>query len=120
MLARTIISRALFVLALPFVFLGLIDPLEGGISLVLATLIYLVSFLVIKQKPKKILWIPLVTALALGIVTLAFALARLEFSQGPTSLPGPVIFGLWGYRLAVAVTLVGALLTVVQSFRKAS
>lgn len=115
--AKQIIARILLILAVPFVLLGLIDPLEGGISLAAALLIYLLAFILLRQKPSRWLWIPFATALVLGAVTLALAIARLEFSPGPSPLPGPVIFGLWGYRLAVAATLVGAVMTAVRSFQ---
>lgn len=115
--AKQIVGRVLLLLAVPFVFIGLIDPLEGGISLAVALLIYVLAFVLLGQKPSKLIWIPFATALVLGAITLALAIARLEFTQEPSQLPGPVIFGLWGYRLAVAATLVGAVMTAVRSFQ---
>lgn len=98
--------------------LGLIDPLEGGIALLIAIVIYAVGFSVAKEKPSKWLWIPLVTTIVIGAVTLVAAILQLEFSQEPTGLPGPVIFGLWAYRAAGLVTLIGSIITVVKSFQK--
>jgi intracellular septation protein A len=114
---RQITAKALFGLALPFVFLGLIDPLEGGIALMFAAVIYLIAFWAYGQMPSKLLWIPFVSAVAIGMATLGIAIANLEFSQQPEGLPAPVIFGLWAYRLAVAATLVGAVTTLIKSLR---
>lgn len=114
---RKITTRVLFAVAIPFVFLGLIDPLEGGLALALALLIYIPAFVISKQKPIRLLWIPFCVALVIGSSTLGLAIANLEFSQQPEGLPGPIIFGLWGYRLAVAVTLAGSVLTLIRSFR---
>jgi hypothetical protein len=114
---RKITVRVLFALAVPFVFLGLIDPLEGGLALAVALLIYVAAFALSKQRPPKLLWIPFAVSLVVGASTLGLAIANLEFSQRPEGLPGPIIFGLWGYRLAVAVTLAGAIKTLIGSFR---
>ena len=114
---RQLASRILFILALPVMLLALIDPLEGGLALILAFGIYAVAILVAKQKPSKLLWIPFLTAFVIGAFTLALAIMRLEFTQEPQALPGPVVFGLWAYRAAVLVTLAGAVVTVVNSFK---
>jgi hypothetical protein len=117
MQARILFSRALFVLALPFVLLGLIDPLEGGVSLALALVIYLAAFVLSKQKPIKLLWIPFVAAVLIGAGTIALAIANLDTSERGQGLPLQIIVAVWAYRLAVAVTMVGAVITVVRSFR---
>lgn len=115
--AKKITGRVLLIVAVPFVLLGLIDPLEGGISLAAALVIYFVAFMLLRQKPSKWLWVPFVSAAVLGAITLGLAIARLEFTQEPSALPPPVIFGIWAYRLAVATTLIGAVMAVVKSFQ---
>lgn len=117
---RQLASRILFILALPVMALALIDPLEGGLALILAFGIYLVAFIVAKQKPSKLLWIPFLTAFVIGAVTLALAILRLEFTQEPQGLPGPIVIGLWAYRAAVLITLAGAVVTVINSFKNKS
>ena len=114
---RSVVAKVLFALAIPFVFLGLIDPLEGGVSLVVALGIYAIAFIVLRRKPAKTLWIPFLLSILIGAATLGFAVLNLEFSNKPEPLPGPVIYALWAYRLAVAATLVGAIVTLIQSFR---
>lgn len=111
MKARSFIGKALLVLVLPFVFLGLIDPLEGGLSLIVASLIYAVAFVLLKAAPSRWLWIPFAAALVTGIAAILWAIFARE-GQQPGPLPPFLIYLLWGYRLAVGFALVGALLTI--------
>lgn len=116
---RLVAHRVLVILAVPIVFLGLIDPLEGGIALILAALIYALAFLLAGKGPKKYLWIPYLIAVVVGGVVLLFAMFGVDRVNGE-GLPGPVIVGLWIYRVAVLLTLAGSLTTAILSFRKAS
>ena len=96
---------------LPFVFFGLIDPLEGGISLLIAGAIYAVGFLIAKEKPAKYLTIPFVLALIVGVVALVLAIMKWPMESEPGG-PPPIIFLLWIYRALVLATLIGAVLTI--------
>lgn len=109
-------AKILLGLAVPFIFIGLIDPLEGGIALVFALVMYLVAFSIRKTRPRKLLWIPLLTALLIGVATLTLAILELEFATQATGMPPLVIFGLWAYRLAVLVTLAGAAITAFEAW----
>lgn len=101
-------------IAIPITFLGLIDPLEGGLGLIAATAIYAVAFFLLRKAPPKILWIPFLVALIVGLVTLGLAILDLD-RAGP--LPPPILIGLWGYRLAVLAALVGGVITFVKQLR---
>ena len=117
-MAKLIIARVLFFLALPFVFIGLVDPLEGGISLLIAGLIYLVAFLLIKKKPKKSLWVSYLTAIIVGAIVLGFAMF-IYFTQGDQdTLSRFVVGGNWFYRVAVLATMAGGILALPQAFEK--
>ncbi len=118
MSVRTIIGTGLLFIALPFIFLGLIDPLEGGISLLGALAVYGVSYILLKRWPPKYLWIPFVVTFFLGAATLAYAVATLQFTPGPSDLPIGVQVGIWAYRIAVLVTLAGGIIQAVQSVRR--
>ena len=115
--ARHVIAIGLVVLSLPFIFFGLIDALEGGISMVFVGILIGVAHILLKKKPAKYLWIPYVVTIVLAIVTLGYAIATLEFRTGPTPLPIPVSLGNWVYRIGVLVTLVATVITLVRSFR---
>lgn len=114
--ARRNTSRSLFIIALPLVFLGLIDPLEGGLALIAASLVYLVAFLVAGRGPNKILWIPFVSAVGIGLVVLGLAIFGMDRVDNQPQLI-PLSLGNWIYRAAVLVTLAGAVFTVINSFR---
>lgn len=116
---RLISHRVLVVLAVPIVFLGLIDPLEGGIALLVAGLIYAIAFLLVGKGPKKYLWIPYISSIAVGAIVLLMVIAEPQRFDGD-GLPGPVIVGLWIYSVAVLLTLAGSITTAILSFRKAS
>ena len=114
--AGRVISNILLVLALPILFFGLIDPLEGGLALLLAVLIYSLAFTLRKEKPAKLLWIPIVVALIIGALVLAIAI--FVAASGPGNpLHILLVAGNWVYRSAVLVALVGALLTLVNAFK---
>lgn len=117
-MARLIIGKSLLVLALPLVFLGLIDPLEGGLALIAAFFVYALAFVLLRHKPSKFLWLSFLAAVIVGAAALALAISRLEFSNQPTGLPIPVVVLLWGYRVAVISTLIAGILTVVKIFKK--
>lgn len=117
MTAGSIVGKVLLFLALPLVFLGLIDPLEGGISLLAAAVLYAIAFVLLKTAPPKYLWVPFIVSVVVGVLTLAYAISRLEFTPGPTNLEIPVIVGIWVYRVSVLATLVGAVLVAINSVR---
>lgn len=114
---RRVVGITLLIASLPFAFFGLIDALEGGISMLVAGAILGVAHLVLQRKPAKSLWIPYLLAIVLAVATLAYAIAALEFTPGPTSLPVLVVVGNWLYRGAVAATLIGTIITMVQVIR---
>jgi hypothetical protein len=112
---RSTVGKTLLLLAVPVVFLGLIDPLEGGLALVAATVIYVLAFWLLRRAPSRWLWIPFLGAFVLGVSTLLLAvIGGREEQIGP--LPPLVIIGLWLYRAAVVAALVGALVTIRQAF----
>ena len=112
---RNWVGKTLFVLALPLVFLGLIDPLEGGMALIGATLVYVLGFWSVGQAPSPWLWIPFLATLVTGGGTILLAIFEgREGEFGP--LPPPVIIGLWLYRVAVLAALIGALITIKRAF----
>lgn len=103
--------------ALPLIFLGLIDPLDGGLALLLALVIGLAAWGLSGVRPPRITWLAFAITLALAVVTLA--LASLHSASGgadtmPNALGVAVRILLWVYRLAVVVTFIGALVYVVR------
>ena len=117
--ARQVISGVLLLIAVPFVALGLIDPLEGGLALLLVGTLYLAGFLLASRKPRKILWISYLVAIVVGATQLTLALV-IRASTAPGSDPIiPLAMGNWVYRAAVVVLLAAAVITALDAFKKA-
>lgn len=123
MRTRLIVAILLAIVALPLVFVGLIDPLEGGIALLAAIGLGVAARLLSRVPFPKLAWIPMITAVAIGVLTLALAIVPEPVVTGDTVSRGPlwavVIALLWAYRVAVVVTLVGAVMYVVRLIRTA-
>lgn len=109
---RQIIALVFFTLALPLVFVGLIDPLEGGLALLAALAVYVVGFGIAGRWPARYLWIPYVLAVVVGALVLTVAIVTLEPGPERGSILPLLIAGNWVYRVAVLATLVGGVLTV--------
>lgn len=113
---RVIFHRILLLLAVPIVFLGLIDPLEGGIALLLAGVIYLIAFLLVGHGPRKYLWVPYLASVIIGSIVLALAIFGIDRTDSSANL-APLAVGNWIYRVAVLMTLAGAITSAILSFR---
>ena len=111
----------LAILAVPLVFIGLIDPLEGGVALLVAFLLGVAVRLLARVRVPRALWIPLTATAILGAVVLAIALLsspeNQTVSQDVTAanplLPTAIIL-MWIYRVGVVATLVGTVIYVVR------
>lgn len=121
MTGRKIAAIVLGAISVPLMVLGLVDPLEGGISLVAAIVLIVVARLLAATAAPRLLWIPSVVAVALGAAALAVAL----FSPPRVGADGTVTRSgdlavtmlVWGYRLAVLVVVAGAVLYVARLVR---
>ena len=119
--ARSFVAIAVLVGATLLLVLGLIDPLEGGLALLGATVLLILVRLLSKVTVPKLVWIPVTLALALGATILSLVI----FAVPPTPvdgavanpLNGGVIGMLWVYRVVVLVAVVGAVQYFVRLFR---
>jgi hypothetical protein len=125
---RRIIGLVLAVLGLPLLFVGLIDPLEGGIALMLGALLGLAAWLVSRVPVPKFTWISFLVSIGLGILTLLAAVilrdpVAIDSATGEATATNPfatvpiAIILLWLYRLSVLVTLAGGIYYVVRIAR---
>jgi hypothetical protein len=121
MKARQIIAIVLAVIALPVLFLGLIDPLEGGIALLVGVALVVAVRLISGVAVPKITWIPMSVAIAVGLLILSIVIFANPGSPGGGDVPNPingaVIALLWAYRAIVLVALAGAVVYVVRLIR---
>ena len=110
---RLVIGLVLSVLTMPVLLLGLMDPVEGGMAMLVAGVLILATFAVSRVPVPRLEWIPWVAALIAG----ASALAAV-----PQYWPNdPYPWWVWGlvvvYELAVAVTVSGGVVYLVRHAR---
>lgn len=114
----SLVSRVLFIVALPLLAFGLIDPLEGGISLLFAGAVYLIAFLVSGDHPKKVLWVSYLVAIVVGAIQITLAFSLRALTEPGTNPIFPLAIGNWVYRAAVLVLLAAAFINAVDAFKK--
>ena len=123
---RLIASLILGIVALPVAFLGLIDPLEGGIALLLAVGIGVAVRLLSAVPLPRLAWISMLVTLGVGILALVLAIAGMPSEAvrevGPeATAPNPLSAGvrilLWVYRLGVLFVLSGGVVYLVRIAR---
>jgi hypothetical protein len=114
---RKVAFGGLLITAIPFLVFGLIDPLEGGISLIIAWGIYLAAFIVGRSKPPRYLWLPLLVATLIGLIVLVLATFRYQLVGEEQAFPIALVVGNWLYRAAVLTSLVGGVITVIRSLK---
>ena len=113
---RRVIARVLLVASLPIVFLGLIDPLEGGVALLISLATLSAAFLAAGYWPKKTLWVPFLLAIVVGVSAILLAIFGMDrVDNAPPMFP--LIALLWLYRAMVALTLVGLVMEVIRAFK---
>jgi hypothetical protein len=116
--ARHIIGLVLAVLTIPVVIIGLIDPLEGGVAMLVAGALVLVTWLVSRIPVPRLEWIAWTATTSLAVVTVA--IASVLWSQGITQTEG-LAWWMWGligvYRIGVLVTLAGGVQYIVRHVR---
>ena len=120
MRTRRVIAIVLAFVALPLVLFGLIDPLEGGISLLVAILLGVAIWALARVPVPRLLWISLIATVALGVLTLGMAALSIEEATGTGTATNPilpVVALLWLWRIGVLVVLAGAVVYIVRIFR---
>ncbi len=123
MRARSIIAIVVAVAALPLVVLGLIDPLEGGIALLGAIALGLITLLLSRVPVPALAWIAAAATVAIGAITVAIAIAGMPNDPQPAAdtmtspLRGLLLALNWVWRVGVLVTLAGAVLYLVRLFQ---
>lgn len=111
---RDRVALVLFILGIPLLFLGLIDPLEGGIALLVAASVYWLAFRRLGEPPPRFFWIPFAVTVLIGVLLL-ISLTIFDPNQ-PVSgrIPPPIIIGLWIYRLSALITVVSGIAVVLR------
>lgn len=120
---RLIASLILGVIALPVIVIGLIDPLEGGLALLLALALGVVVRLMSAVPLPRLAWISMLVTVGVGILALVLAIAGMpteaEQEVGPDATAGNPLGGglrilVWIYRLGVIFVLAGGVVYLVR------
>ena len=123
---RLIASLILGVIALPVIVIGLIDPLEGGLALLLALALGVVVRLMSAVPLPRLAWISMLVTIGVGILALVLAIAGMpteaEQEVGPDATAGNPLGGglrilVWIYRLGVIFVLAGGVVYLVHIAR---
>lgn len=120
MRTRRIIAIVLAIVTVPLLVFGLIDPLEGGIALVVAIVLGVVVWALARVPLPKLLWISLIATVAIGALTLGLAVFEPEGDSGSGTAANPMLplaALLWVWRAGVLVVLAGAILYIVRLFQ---
>jgi membrane-bound ClpP family serine protease len=112
--ARRIAGLVLGILTVPVLILGLMDPVEGGVALLVGGVLLLLTLLVSRVPMPRLAWIPWLSALAFGAASLIAVAQYYPWRDYPWWIWALVI----GYELAAAVTAAGGVVYVVRIARR--
>ena len=120
---RLIASLILGIVTLPVLIVGLFDPLEGGIALLIALGLGVGVRLLSAVPLPRLTWISMLATIGVGILALVLAFVQMPSDAvqevGPeATAPNPLSAGVrllvWVYRLGVLVVLVGGVVYLVR------
>ncbi len=120
--ARRIIGACIACLMVLVFVPGLIDPLEGGVALLLGGILAGLAWLIGRTPLPRLGWISWSVAIAVG--GLAIAIATLtdpgtRAQEGLTGLPPVLILLLAGYEAAVLLTIAGGVRYAIACIQRA-
>ena len=112
MFTRLVIAMVVAVLNVPIILLGFIDPLEGGIALVVAAGVAAVVWLVSAVAPPRLAWISWLVTMAVGVSAIAYVMwgpaAQESYGgNGLLSLPPLLVGAVLAWIAGVGITLFG-------------
>lgn len=123
MSSRLVVSLILGIIALPVIFVGLIDPLEGGLALLVAVGLGVAVRLLSGVPLPRLAWISMLATVGVGILVLVLVIFAVPSETvqevGPeVTAPNPLNAGarilLWVYRLGVLLVLAGGVAYLVR------
>jgi hypothetical protein len=117
MRVRHTIALVLSILTVPVLALGIIDPMEGGMAMLAAGILILVTWLVGRVPVPRLEWIAWVSTVAVGAVALGAAMVLWDAGitgPGGQGLPWWLVVLLVAYELGVVVTFAGGIWNVVR------
>jgi len=121
--SRLVVSLILGIIALPVIFVGFIDPLEGGLALLVAVGLGVAVRLLSGVPLPRLAWISMLATVGVGILVLVLVIFAVPSETvqevGPeVTAPNPLNAGarilLWVYRLGVLLVLAGGVAYLVR------
>ena len=117
---RHVIGLVLAALTVPLLVLGIFDPMEGGVAMLVAGILLLATWLVSRIPVPRLEWIAWTATMVAAVVT--DAIAGLLWNQGITGPGGTgVPWWLWllagAYEVGVVVTAAGGVWYLVRHAR---
>lgn len=121
MRTREIVGLVLSALTLPVLVAGLIDPVEGGLAMLVGAVLALATWLVSRVPVPRLEWIGWLVAMAAGSGALVAVVVR-GATEGMTPGGAGLPWWVWAlvavYEAAVAVTIAGGVQYVVRHVRR--
>lgn len=116
---RHIVGLILTILTIPFLLLGLIDPMEGGLAMLVAGLLVLATWLVSRITVPRLEWIAWAATAVVGAA--AVTVGTLLWQAGVTGPGRPIPWWVWvligAYEAGVLTTLAGGVQYLVRHVR---
>lgn len=113
MRARRIVGLVLGVLTVPVLIAGLLDPIEGGMALLVGGVLLVIVFLVSRVLPPRPLWIGWLSAVAFGAASLVAVAQYYPERAYPWWIWALVV----GYEVAAGITAAGGVVYVIRMVR---
>lgn len=117
--ARHVIGLVLGILTIPVLALGIFDPLEGGMAMLMAGAIIVATWLISRVPVPRLEWVAWVATAALSgtALTSAVLLRTAEVTGPGLGIPWWLVALIAGYELGVVVTFAGGVWYVVRLLR---
>lgn len=117
MRVRHTIALVLSILTVPVLALGIFDPMEGGMAMLAAGILILITWLVGRVPVPRLEWIGWVATVTVGTVALGAGMVLWNTGvtgPGGQGLPWWLMVLLVSYELGVVVTFTGGIWNVVR------
>ena len=114
MRTRQIVGLILGILTVPVLIVGLMDPIEGGVALLVGGALVVIVFLVSRVPMPRLLWIAWLSAVAFGAASLIAVAQYYPWREYPWWIWALVV----GYEVAAGITAAGGVVYVVRMARR--
>ena len=118
--ARRVVGLVLSILTFPVLALGIFDPMEGGLAMLVAGVLILATWLVSRVPVPRLEWIGWVATVGIGAMAIGFAVLLWNAGvtgPGGTGMPWWLVALIVGYEIGVVVTFAGGIWNLVRHIK---